>query len=340
MTFIVAFSVGLAGLVALGVGAVAWAWLGGALGSRPPGPVPEGMVWIPPGKFRMGDSQGLFPDAEPVHEVELDGFWMDETEVTNAQFARFVEETGYVTVAERAPDPAEFPGAKPELLVPGSIVYLPPKEPTSLDNYLAWWRYVPGANWRHPEGPGSDIKDRMDHPVVHVCWFDAVAYAEWAGKRLPTEAEWEYAARGGLDQKPYVWGEERNPSGRWMANNWQGDFPNTNSALDGYKTTAPVRSFPPNGYGLYDMSGNVWEWCSDWYRPDYYRMSPRKNPQGPDGASSFDPLEPGIPKRVQRGGSFMCADSYCIRYMPAGRGKGEPKSAAWHIGFRCVRSAR
>jgi formylglycine-generating enzyme required for sulfatase activity len=299
---------------------------------------PEGMVWIPGGEFLMGEPDPIFPDAKPVHKVYVDGFWMDRTEVTNAQFARFVEATGYVTVAERPPDPKEFPTVPPEKLVPGSIVFSPPHKEVSLDQPLSWWRYVPGADWRHPEGPDSNLEGREHHPVVQVGWYDAQAYSKWAGKRLATEAEWEYAARGGLKQKRYCWGDELLPGGKWQANIWQGDFPRKNTKEDGFEKTAPVGSFPANGYGLFDMSGNVWEWCADWYRPDYYAGSPARNPQGPD--SSFDPNEPNLPKRVQRGGSFLCSDSYCVRYHPGARGKGEPGSAASHIGFRCVRSAR
>lgn len=305
-------------------------WRAGGLGSAP-----EGMVWIPGGEFQMGDPE--FPDAKPVHKVVLDGFWMDRTEVTNAEFARFVEATGYVTVAEQKPDAKDFPGVPPEKLVAGSVVFRPPAGPVPLDQPYAWWDYVAGACWRHPEGPGSSIEGKENHPVVHVCWTDAVAYAQWAGKRLPTEAEWEYAARGGLDRKKYVWGDELQPEGKWLANIWQGKFPAENTQEDGHRTTAPVGSFAPNGYGLYDMAGNVWEWCADWYRPDYYAGSPTRNPQGPD--SSYDPHEPGMPKRVQRGGSFMCSDLYCIRYRPGTRGKGDVNSAAMHLGFRCVRAA-
>jgi formylglycine-generating enzyme len=298
----------------------------------------EGMVWIPSGEFQMGDPDALFPDAQPIHKVYVDGFWMDGTEVTNAQFGRFVEATGYVTLAERQPDPKEFRDVPPEKLVPGSIVFTPPDKEVSLDQPLSWWRYIPGANWRHPEGPDSDLEGRENHPVVHVCWYDAQAYAKWAGKRLATEAEWEYAARGGLEQKRYCWGDELLPGGKWQANIWQGDFPRVNTKEDGFERTAPVASFPPNGYGLCDMSGNVWEWCADWYRPDYYASSSTRNPPGPD--STYDPNEPNLPKRVQRGGSFLCSDVYCVRYRPGARGKGEPGSAASHIGFRCVRSAR
>jgi formylglycine-generating enzyme required for sulfatase activity len=294
------------------------------------------MVWVAGGSFWMGSDDPSLADARPVHRVRVDGFWIDRTEVTNRQFDRFVRATGYVTVAERFPDPKQFPGAPAELLVPGSIVFTPPAGPVSLDTPLAWWRYVPGADWRHPEGPRSTIEGKDDHPVVHVCWDDAVAFARWAGKRLPTEAEWEYAARGGLDRKRYCWGDELLPAGRWPLNNWQGRFPGENSADDGFTRTAPAGSFPPNGYGLFDMPGNVWEWCADWYRPDAYSSTPEHNPRGPD--SSFDPAEPGVPKRVQRGGSFLCSDSYCTRYLPGARGKGEPTSAAVHVGFRCVLS--
>jgi formylglycine-generating enzyme len=302
--------------------------------AHPPGPAPEGMAWIPPGRFAMGSDYEPFVDARPIHPVDLDGYWMDQTPVTNAQFARFVEATGYVTVAERKPDPKDFPGAPPELLVPGSVVFTPPTGPVPLDNPSSWWIYAPGASWKHPEGPGSSINDRRDHPVVQVSWDDAAAYAKWAGKRLPTEAEWEYAARGGLAQKPYVWGDQFQPGGKSMANTWQGRFPSENSKEDGHARTSPVGTFPPNGFGLSDMAGNVWQWCSDWYRPDYYTRSPKANPKGPP--DSADPLEPGVLKRVQRGGSFLCCDQYCSRYMPGGRGKGAVDTGLSNVGFRCV----
>jgi formylglycine-generating enzyme required for sulfatase activity len=295
------------------------------------------MVWIPGGSFWMGSDDSQMPDARPVHRVRVDGFWMGRTEVTNAQFARFVAATGYRTVAERPPDPKDFPGAPAESLVPGSILFDPPEGDVPLDDAYRWWRYVPGADWRHPEGPGSSIEGKDDHPVVHVCYEDAAAYAQWAGERLPTEAEWEFAARGGLDRQTYVWGDELNPGGRWLVNNWQGRFPGENTAEDGFPGIAPVGSFPPNGYGLLDMAGNVWEWCADWYRPEYYAYSPEDNPPGPE--SSYDPQEPGVAKRVQRGGSFLCSDLYCRRYLPAARGKGAVDSGASHIGFRCVKSA-
>lgn len=301
-----------------------------------PGPAPEGMVWVPGGTFWMG--HGGYPDAQPEHLVEVDGFWADAHEVTNAEFAKFVEATGYQTMAERPLDPKEFPTVPLEDLKPGSIVFSAPDHPVSLDNHLQWWKYVPGASWRQPEGPGSTIEGRENHPVVQIAWPDAVAYAKWAGKRLPTEAEWEFAARGGLDRAEYCWGNELRHGADWRSNIWQGAFPVENTEGDHFRGTAPVASFAPNGYGLYDVSGNVWEWCADWYQPDYYTYSARKNPQGPD--SSFDPAEPGIAKRVQKGGSFMCADSYCRRYVPGARGKGDPNSAAVHIGFRCVKSPK
>jgi formylglycine-generating enzyme required for sulfatase activity len=305
--------------------------------AKPPGPAPEGMVWIPGGTFLMGTEEPMMRDARPIHPVTVDGFWMDRTEVTNAQFAAFVAATGYVTVAEKKPEARDFPGVPAENLVAGSVVFDPPPGIVSLDDAYAWWAYRPGADWRHPEGPDSSIDGRMDHPVVHVCYDDAAAYAKWAGKRLPTEAEWEFAARGGLDRKRYTWGDDLKPEGQWLANVWQGKFPNENTAEDGFTTTAPVGSYPPNGFGLVDMAGNVWEWCSDWYRPEYYRYSPAENPAGPE--SSQDPNEPGVPKRVQKGGSFLCSDLYCVRYMPGGRGKGQVDSAAQHLGFRCVKDA-
>ncbi len=320
--------------------------------SKPSGEAPPGMVWIPGGAFAMGteDPRTLpncgsesMPDARPIHRVQVDGFWIDRTEVTNDQFAAFVDATGYKTIAERVPKAEDFPGAPPENLVAGSIVFQPTSEAVPLDNILRWWSYVPGASWKHPEGPNSSIAGRGKYPVVHVAYDDAEAYAKWAGKRLPTEAEWEFAARGGLEDKPYTWGTELKPDGKWMANIWQGRFPVTDSGLDGFKGIAPTGQFPPNGYGLHDMAGNVWEWCSDWYRPDTYARSARAtkldiNPRGPD--NSFDPAEPGQPKRVQRGGSYLCTDQYCTRYMVGTRGKGEVSSASNHVGFRCVKSTK
>ena len=301
------------------------------------------MVSIPGGEFWMGLDHADMDDARPVHRVYVDGFLMDRTAVTNDQFAGFVAATGYVTVAERTPDPKEFPGAKPEDLVPGSVVFKPPSHAVALTDGYVWWSYVQGANWKHPEGASSDLAGRGKHPVVQIAWEDAAAYAKWAGKRLPTEAEFEFAARGGLDRQPYVWGKEFKPGGKFQANTFQGHFPDLNTAEDGYAGTAPVGSYPPNGYGLYDMAGNVWEWCADWYRADYYRQIARsgavvRNPQGP--VDSLDPDEPGIKKRVQKGGSFLCTDQYCTRYVPGARGKGEVSTGTNHVGFRCVRSSR
>ncbi len=302
--------------------------------SRPEVGSTAGMVWIPGGRFQRGTTE--YFDTRPVREIQIDGFWIDRTEVTNSEFARFVQATGYRTVAERPLDPRLFPGANPADLVVGSIVFTPPKQDVDLNSPLSWWSYVAGADWKHPQGPGSSIDGQSNHPVVQVCWDDAVAYANWAGKRLPTEAEWEFAARGGLDQTTYTWGNDPPSAGPSRANIWQGQFPTRNTVADGYGSTAPVGSFPPNGFGLADMAGNVWEWCSDWYRPDAYALGSTTNPTGP--TDSFDPDEPGIPKRVQRGGSFLCSDDYCVRYRPGTRGKGDPGSAASHTGFRCVRS--
>ena len=311
--------------------------------NEPPGPAPEGMVWIPGGEFYMGVDPLTFPseqdisDAADIHLVYVDGFWMDKSEVTNEQFAKFVAATGYVTEAEKQPTKEQFPDVPADKLKPFSIVFKKPAPGVKVQRE-EWWDISYGANWKQPEGPGSSIKGRENYPVVHICYLDAVAYCKWAKKRLPTEAEWEFAARGGLDRKLYAWGDELKPGGKWMANIWQGDFPYQNSREDGYEGAAPVGSFPANGYGLHDMSGNVWEWCADWYRGNYYRDSPTKNPQGP--AEGFDWIERELPKRVQRGGSFLCADSYCIRYIIGTRGKGEITSAQNHCGFRCAQSAK
>lgn len=318
-------------------GFLAFLKLNAALNPAPSAP-PEGMVWIPPGTFRMGSDDPGFPESHPAHDVTIDGFWMDATEVTNEQFAKFVQATGYVTIAERKPDPAQFPGVPPGDLVPFSAVFTPPPQKVPLNNAQGWWKVQPGASWRHPEGPGSGLEGREQHPVVHVAFPDAEAYAAWAGKRLPTEAEWERASRGGLEGKRFLWGDELKPGGRWAANLWQGDFPHANSAEDGHPATAPVGSFPPNPYGLHDMAGNVWEWCSDWYREDYFRSSPSRSPKGP--ASSLDPREPGAKKRVQKGGSFLCSDQYCVRYLPGSRHCGEIETGSPHVGFRCARDAQ
>jgi len=294
------------------------------------------MVFIKGGHFVMGSND--FSDAQPLHSVTVSSFWMDEHEVTNADFAAFVKATGYKTVAERKLNPKDYPGVPVDKLVPGSAVFTPPAHKVSLDNPLQWWQYVPGADWKHPKGPGSSIKEKPDDPVVQVCYADAAAYAKWAGKRLPTEAEWEYAACGGKTSQAYYWGSELKPGGKWLANIFQGNFPEGNTMEDGYATLAPVKSFPANGYGLYDMEGNVWEWCSDLYRPDYYKSSPAINPHGPE--NSFDPDEPGAEKHVQRGGSFLCSDEYCNRYRAGSRGKGETSSASNNLGFRCVRDGQ
>lgn len=320
-----------------------------------PGEAPAGMVWISGGEFSMGcaDPRGVLfgghdamADARPIHRVRVGGFWCDVHEVTNRQFAEFVAATNYVTVAERPPRAEDFPDAPPENLVAGSIVFTPPAESVPLRDrtgfaHLRWWAYVPGACWRHPAGPGSDLEGHGDDPVVHVAYEDAVAYAAWAGKRLPTEAEWEHAARGGLAGARYPWGDDFKPAERWMANTWQGRFPQENTAEDGFAGVAPVGRFEANAFGLHDMSGNVWEWCSDWYRPDAYATDVKRaavtvDPQGP--GDSFDPAEPGQPKRVQRGGSYLCSEDYCARYIVGTRGKGEVSSGTNHTGFRCVKS--
>lgn len=303
-----------------------------------PEPVSSTMVYIPAGQFSMGSDDPDFPDAQPVHPVGIHGFWMDEHEVTNGEFARFAEATRYVTVAERKLDPKDFPGVPAENLVPGSAVFAAPAQPVALDNPLQWWKYTPGTSWKHPLGPESAAEGKELEPVVQVCYEDALAYATWAGKRLPTEAEWEYAAQGGHPGRKYYWGNELKPGGKWLANIYQGNFPDKNTAEDGFAGIAPIKLFPANGYGLYDMDGNVWEWCSDFYRPDYYSQSPQNDPQGP--ADSYDPDEPGAVKRVQRGGSFLCSDQYCIRYRPGSRGKGEVSSASNNLGFRCVKDGK
>jgi formylglycine-generating enzyme required for sulfatase activity len=312
---------------------------------------PPGMVWIPGGEFTMGTDSALgWVEEKPAHRVRVAGFWMDETDVTNAQFREFVKATGHITTAEKRPDVNEImkqvpPGTPPptgDQLLPGSLVFSPPDGPVSLKDFSRWWKWTPGADWRHPEGPGSTIDGHDDHPVVHVSWDDAVAYAKWADKRLPTEAEWEFAARGGLDNKPYVWGDDRPSDSNRFANIWQGEFPHNNTAGDGFVRTSPVKAFPPNGYGLYDMSGNVWQWCSDWYQVDLHRQRADQgvivNPTGPD--KSFDPRQPFSPLRVQKGGSFLCCDSYCTRYRPSARHGCTPDTGMSHIGFRCVRSAQ
>jgi len=297
------------------------------------------MVWIPGGTFHMGCADCDMPDAEPVQSVTVDGFWVDAAPVTNGQFTKFVEATGYVTVAERKPDPRDLPGVAAENLVAGSAVFTPPKREVALNDIANWWTYVSGASWRHPEGPASDLRNRMDHPVVHIAYEDAEAYAHWAGGRLPTEAEFEFAARGGLDGKRYAWGDELKPGGHYVANIFQGTFPNGDTGEDGYMGTSPVHAFPANAYGLYDVCGNVWQWTSDWYRPDTYARRAGKavrNPTGPE--SSYDPQEPGAQKKVQRGGSYLCSEQYCRRYLVGSRGKGEIHSSSSNLSFRLVRS--
>ena len=350
------------------------------------------MVWIPGGRFQMGSDQHYDEEA-PAHPVEVDGFWIDRTTVTNAQFRKFVKATGHITLAERPADPAAYPDALPELLQPASIVFVPPPGPVGQGDPYRWWQYVAGANWRHPEGAGSSIKGRDQHPVVHIAHADALAYAAWIGKVLPTEAEWERAARGGLADAEFAWGEELHPGGRMLANTWQGDFPHHNSRADGWEGTAPVGSYPPNGYGLLDMVGNVWEWTDDWYQEHRARLAKAqsgsaatpsgeaalegpgngaatstdsgpnsgsdhdlgpghtaetlpqgccatlRNPRGADdAATSIDPTSQhgDIPRKVVKGGSFLCAPSYCRRYRPAARMAQGIDTSTCHLGFRCI----
>jgi formylglycine-generating enzyme len=287
------------------------------------------MRWIPAGEFTMGtDASHGMVNERPAHHVRVSGFWMDEHPVTNAEFARFVDATGYVTTAERTPDWEELrkqvpPGTpKPDasVLVAGSAVFVAPSGPVPLADAAAWFQWTPGANWRHPEGPGSDVNDRAAHPVVHVSWDDAAAYATWAGKHLPSEAEWEFAARGGLEGKRFNWGDEVRPADRYMANTFQGDFPYRQTADDGFARTSPVKSFPANGYGLYDMAGNVWQWTADWYR-----------------ATTAGDAESAAPRRVIKGGSFLCHESYCESYRPSARRGMAPDTGSSHVGFRLVR---
>jgi formylglycine-generating enzyme required for sulfatase activity len=309
-----------------------------------------GMVWIPGGTFVMGtDEDDAYDHERPAHRVKIAGFWMDETEVTNEEYLAFVEETGYVTVAERKPKWEDLqkqspPGTPPppdSLLVPGALVFNPPKTAVMLNDYSQWWKWVPGTDWRHPNGPGSDLKGKMQFPVVHVAYEDAIAYCEWAGKRLPTEAEWEFASRAGTEQRRYPWGNELKYNGRFMANTFQGSFPNYNSGEDGFESLSPVRSFPSNAYGLYDMIGNVWEWTSDLYHVDYFKqlasVSVNVNPRGPD--KSYDPNEPFAIKRVSKGGSYLCADDYCINYRPSARQGTAFDSGMSNLGFRCVKDS-
>ena len=300
------------------------------------------MIWIPGGAFRMGSDRHYVEEA-PAHRVIVDGFWMDATPVTNRQFAAFVEATGHVTVAERKPDPRDYPGALPHMLRAGSLVFSPTPRPVSLEDWSQWWSFKFGADWRHPLGPDSSIRGLDDHPVVHVAYPDALAYARWAGKSLPTEAQWEYAARGGLEGAEFAWGDELTPNGRHMANTWQGAFPFENTAEDGFERTSPVGSYPANGYGLFDMIGNVWEWTCDWYEPRHPDEALKacctpRNPRGGRQERSYDPLQPSvrIPRKVLKGGSHLCAPSYCRRYRPAARHPEPIDTSAGHVGFRCV----
>ena len=300
------------------------------------------MNHISGGTFVMGSSD-FYPEEAPVRAVAVDGFWIDERPVTASEFRRFVRETGYVTVAERPLDPADYPDVDPELLVPGSLVFRPTSGPVPLNDVRSWWEYVPGAFWKKPGGPGTTINGRDQHPVVQVAYEDAAAYAAWAGKALPSEAEWEYAARGGLESAAFAWGDEHFPDGKAMANSWQGEFPWQNLKIDGFEGTSPVGSFPPNGYGLYDMTGNVWEWTADWYTPGHPGEveSPccvPKNPRVTARDQSYGIGQPGehIPRRVSKGGSHLCAPNYCLRYRPAARQAQQIDSSMGHLGFRCV----
>jgi len=301
------------------------------------------MVWIPGGTFRMG-SEDFYPEERPIHEVHVDGFWMDQFTVTNEQFAKFVAETGYVTLAERDLKAEDYPGVPPENLVPGALIFHKTLGPVDLRDYTQWWAWVPGTSWNRPYGPHSSIAGIETHPVVHVADEDAQAYARWAGKKLPTEAEWEFAARGGVEGAKFCWGDEHTPGGKVLANAWQGQFPWQNLNLDGHEGTAPVGSFPANGYGLYDMAGNVWEWTADWFVPQHAGAlvktccGPPANPRIVSPDKSYDPAQPQfhIPRKVVKGGSFLCAPNYCLRYRPAARQPQMIDSGMSHMGFRCI----
>lgn len=305
----------------------------------------DNMVSIPGGKFLMG-SEKFYPEEKPVHEVMVDSFYIDKYEVTNRDYKKFIDETGYLTVAERPLNPDDYPGANPELLVPGALVFQKSKGPVDLNSFFNWWAWVPGANWRHPKGPGSDLRGLEKYPVVHVAYEDAEAYARWAGKELPTEAEWEYAARGGLEGMNFTWGNEDLQLINPMANTWQGEFPHQNLLVDRYEETSPVGSFPPNGYGLYDMAGNVWEWTCDWYVKNLNESAEKVkscctnmiNPRVISPEESYDPNQPQvkIPRKVVKGGSFICAPNYCLRYRPAARQPQMIDTGMSHIGFRCI----
>jgi formylglycine-generating enzyme len=296
------------------------------------------MAWIPGGSFRMG-SDDHYPEEAPAHDAEVEGFWIDRHPVTNLDFTRFVKATGHVTSAERSPEAADYPDAKPELLVPASVVFQPTPGPVDLSDHYNWWAYIPGADWRHPEGPDSNLHGRERHPVVHIAYEDAEAYARWAGKGLPSEAEWEFAARGGLDAAEFAWGNEFTPKGRHMTNTWQGEFPWQNLLSDGYERTSPVGSFPANGYGLVDMTGNVWEWTSDWFAGYGNGDSPCCGTEARQ--ASLDPEDPAeIPRKVMKGGSHLCAPNYCRRYRPAARMAQPVDTSTSHLGFRCIVRAK
>jgi formylglycine-generating enzyme required for sulfatase activity len=293
------------------------------------------MTWIPGGEFAMG-SDRHYPEEAPVRTVAVDGFWLDEHPVTNLEFRRFVKATGHVTMAERPPDPADYPGAKPDLLFAGSVVFEQSSGPVDLSDPHNWWRWTKGADWRHPEGPGSSLDGRERHPVVHVAYGDAEAYAAWADKDLPTEEEWEYAARGGLDGAEYAWGDELTPKGKSMANTWQGEFPWQNTLADGFARTSPVGAFPANGFGLHDMIGNVWEWTTSWYATSHAPRAPCCGPRDPR-TGSVDPNDPAaIPRKAMKGGSHLCAPNYCRRYRPAARMAQAIDTSTSHLGFRCL----
>jgi len=300
------------------------------------------MVWIPGGTFRMG-SDKHYPEEAPAHSVAVDGFWIDRTPVTNAEFHRFVRATGYMTFAEIAPQASDYPGAQPEMLRAGSLVFTPPHHPVDLSDWSQWWQFKFGADWRRPYGPRSSIAGLSHHPVVHIAYCDALAYAEWAGKDLPTEAEWEFAARGGLDGAEFAWGDEFMLQGKPQANTWHGNFPHEQFAMNGHARTSPVSAFPPNGYGLYDMIGNVWEWTRDWYSPRHEADAPKAcciplNPRGGREEASYDSCQPAIriPRKVLKGGSHLCAPNYCRRYRPAARHAQPVDTSTSHVGFRCV----
>ncbi|MFC3549508.1 formylglycine-generating enzyme family protein [Lysobacter cavernae] len=300
----------------------------------------DNMMRIPGGTFTMG-SDDHYPEEKPAHKVSVAPFWIDRHAVTNRDFARFVEATGYVTMAERPANPEDYPGADPAMLAPASVVFVPPPGRVDLSNHFNWWQYIPGADWRHPRGLDTSIDGMDEHPVVHVAYEDALAYAQWLGKELPTEAEWEFAAKGGADGSEFAWGDELEPDGRYMANTWQGEFPWDNQVLDGHRWTAPVGTFPENGYGLYDMIGNVWEWTTDWYQEHnriQHACCTLENPRGGAREDSLDPRNPqaNIPRRVMKGGSHVCAPNYCRRYRPAARMAQPIDTSTCHLGFRCV----